>query len=89
MNPEGGYGWAKYIGEKQLALMPGDLCRRRADLPRLRGEHLPETGQEPGHRLADQEGHQVSAGGVRGLGRRKPETVLRLSSTTRSTRSSG
>ena len=22
VNPEGGYGWAKYIGEKQLALMP-------------------------------------------------------------------
>ncbi len=23
VNPEGGYGWAKYIAEKQLALMPG------------------------------------------------------------------
>ncbi len=23
VKPEGGYGWAKYIGEKQLALMPG------------------------------------------------------------------
>jgi len=22
-NPEGGYGWSKYIGEKQLSLMPG------------------------------------------------------------------
>ena len=23
VNPEGGYGWSKYIAEKQLALMPG------------------------------------------------------------------
>jgi len=23
VNPEGGYGWSKYIGEKQLSLMPG------------------------------------------------------------------
>ena len=26
VNPEGGYGWAKYIAEKQLALMPGVSC---------------------------------------------------------------
>lgn len=26
VNPEGGYGWSKYVGEKQLALMPGLAC---------------------------------------------------------------
>ena len=26
VNPEGGYGWSKYIGEKQLALMPETSC---------------------------------------------------------------
>lgn len=26
VNPEGGYGWSKYVGEKQLALMPETAC---------------------------------------------------------------
>lgn len=26
VNPEGGYGWAKYVAEKQLSLMPGVSC---------------------------------------------------------------
>ena len=26
VNPEGGYGWAKYVAEKQLSLMPGISC---------------------------------------------------------------
>jgi nucleoside-diphosphate-sugar epimerase len=26
VNPEGGYGWSKYMGERQLAVMPGTSC---------------------------------------------------------------
>ncbi|MDG7006024.1 MAG: NAD-dependent epimerase/dehydratase family protein [Nitrososphaerota archaeon] len=26
VNPEGGYGWAKYVAEKQLSMMPGVSC---------------------------------------------------------------
>ena len=47
---------------------PWHQTRRREDLPRLRPQHLPEGGQEPGHRLAHQEGNQVPQGRLRRLG---------------------
>ena len=52
--------------------------RHREDLPRLRPQHLPEGGQEPGHRLAHQEGNQVPQGRLRRLGGRDPEEGLPL-----------
>ena len=57
---------------------PWHQTRRREDLPRLRPQHLPEGGQEPGHRLAHQEGNQVPQGRLRRLGGRDPEEGLPL-----------
>ena len=53
VNPEGGYGWSKFLGEVQLEHDERCIDWCRQNLPRVRQEHLPKAGQEPGNRFPD------------------------------------
>ena len=77
VNPEGGYGWSKFVGEIQLDMMP-DVAVGVARIFHAYGENIyikPDRSQVD---FADYQSDTISERGIRRVGERSTAKMLRV-----------